>query len=114
MIDINLNNYEEIIIDYFDGKLNTSEIEKLMSFLNQYPEIKEEFEHLSVFSTEELEYAEPACSFKKNLKKESLLDNNECSNFDELCIAKIEGDLNLKENKWFDEVSAYYIYYSNL
>lgn len=39
---INRNNYELILIDYFDGKLNAVETACLMAFLEENPDIREE------------------------------------------------------------------------
>lgn len=104
MIDINLNNYEEIVIDYFDEKLNTSEIEQLMSFLNKYPEIKEEFKLYGEYEKVKDKEHELSTITKNKLKKIPLLKHTSNSNLDELCIAKIENDLTEKENLWFDEL----------
>lgn len=103
MADINLNNYEEFIIDYFDGNLSSAKTDELMSFLNKHPELKQEFHSLETNVMEKENYSFP---FKNSIKKETLLKNNDQSNFEELCIAKIEGDLNPKEEKLFDEILA--------
>lgn len=106
MIDIDLNNYEEKIIDYFDDKLNSSEIEQLMSFLNKHPEIKEEFELYEEHETVEVDEYELPVIIKNKLKREPLLKHANNSNFDQLCIAKIENDLSENESNWFDELMA--------
>ena len=84
MIDINLNNYEEYFIDYFDGSLSSSEQEILMSFIEQYPHLKEEF---YFFGKEELVKDTVSFKNKTSLYKKPLLKNTDDSNFDELCIA---------------------------
>ena len=90
MIDININNYEEYVIDYFDGNLNSLEEEALMSFLNRNPQLKEEFHS---FNDERISTETIIFENKEILKKDSLLLNSKESNFNELCIASIEGDL---------------------
>jgi hypothetical protein len=40
--NINTENYEVYLMDYFDGNLSPSETEELMLFLDRHPEIKEE------------------------------------------------------------------------
>ena len=90
MIDINTYNYEEYIVDYFDGNLSSSEEEALMSFLNRNPQLKEEF---NSFNGEKLSAENISFNNKEVLKKDSILVNNKESNFNELCIASIEGDL---------------------
>jgi hypothetical protein len=46
-IDINRLNYEEFVIDYLDGNLHHEELECLLSFLNNNPDIKEEVNELN-------------------------------------------------------------------
>jgi len=101
MIDININNYEEYIVDFFDGNLNSSEETALMVFLDKNPELKEEFD---LFDNEKLLEEEIVFNDKGSLKKTSILHNNESMNFQELCIASIEGDLTKKENNLFNEL----------
>ena len=90
MIDININNYEECFVDYFDGNLNSLEEEALMSFLNRNPQLKEGFHS---FNDERISAEDIAFNNKEILKRDSLLLNSKESNFNELCIASIEGDL---------------------
>jgi len=106
MVDINLNNYEEKIIDYFDGKLNHVEVEMLMSFLRKHPNLEEEFNSLKDFHYNENKKEQVNFDQKTCLKKESLL-NNQKSNFAELCIASIEGDLNDQQQEWFRNFIKY-------
>lgn len=90
MIDINLNNYEEYIVDYFDENLNSLDEKALMSFLNKNPQLQEEF---YAFKNTYLSSESITFNDKEILKKDSCLLNSKESNFNELCIAKIEGDL---------------------
>lgn len=101
MIDINLHNYEEYFIDYFDGNLTPSEKNELMSFINMHPELREEFES---FEQTALVPNEVYFKDKEFLKKQSTLLKNTDSNFDELCIAKLEGDLPSKEEIFFKDL----------
>lgn len=100
MIDINLNNYEEYFIDYLDGNLNPSEVNQLMSFLDLYPELKEE---LNSFDNEIFAAPEEVFKAKEILKRNSIIVNTNSDNFDELCIAKLEGDLSDFEVQLFDK-----------
>ena len=45
-MEINRNNYEVWLTDFMDGKLSATRTEELMSFLDQNPNLKEEFEGL--------------------------------------------------------------------
>jgi hypothetical protein len=99
MIDINTNNYEECIVDFFDGNLNSSEEKALMVFLDKNPELKEEF---NFFDNESLLEEEFVFNDKESLKKSLIIHKS--MNFQELCIASIEGDLSVKEHKLFKEL----------
>ena len=41
---IKRSNYETFFIDYYDGKLDEIRKEELFTFLEKYPDLKEEFE----------------------------------------------------------------------
>lgn len=87
---ITRSNYELFIIDFYDGKLSQTQVEELHAFLDQHPDLKEEFE---LFSTISLE-AEPIIfASKESLKK----DENEIPFHAERLIAYFEGDLNKDE-----------------
>jgi hypothetical protein len=93
-MNINRNNYEVYIIDYFDGKLDPVQTAELMYFLSQNPDLEYEFN-----AFENLKMPESQIKFndKEVLKKEyadvkSVTDIN----FEEFCIAEIEGDLDEK------------------
>lgn len=44
VMNINRNNYEQVLVDYFDGRLGPVETACLMAFLEENPDLKEEFE----------------------------------------------------------------------
>lgn len=104
MIVIKRDNYERFFLDYVDGNLTKSEVDQLISFLNINPDLKEELNELE----NELLISEIYIFNKKSvLKKDPILEYELNNNFDELCIASIEGDLNELQiaefNKLFDE-----------
>lgn len=79
-------NYEEWIIDYMDSQLDSGGQKMLFEFLENNPDLKEEF-----FGFENVSVPE-SCdvfSFKSDLKKLSGIDGN----LDELLVAELEGDL---------------------
>ena len=45
---VDRENYEVWMIDYFDGKLNADETAGLMAFIEENPDIKEEFESFEI------------------------------------------------------------------
>jgi hypothetical protein len=99
MIDINRNNYEEYFLDFLEGNLSPSEEELLMSFLDSNPDLKEELELLNELP--EIRVEETFLE-KSALKKSSSNVESSSDNFNELCIAKIEGDLSKEECREFD------------
>ena len=101
MIDINGNNYEEYFLDFTEGKLLPSEESLLMSFLKSNPDLKEELDLL--IDIPKLK-SNTAFSRKEVLRRSLTVSDNTSNNFDELCIARIEGDLNEKEVVEFDSL----------
>lgn len=95
-MNINRNNYETWVIDYFDGKLDPVQTAELLYFLSQNPDLEYEFngyENLNL-PADELKF-----TGKEGLKKSfsdipSITDDN----FEEFCIAETEGDLDEKSH----------------
>lgn len=101
MPDINIHNYESFLLDYFEGKLSDSQAEKLISFIYSDPELIDEFENSQKLI--KLNPGNTNFSFKQNLYRQEIFSNN-TSNFDELCIAKLEGDLTKRELEEFNRL----------
>jgi hypothetical protein len=101
-MEIDINNYESVLIDYFDGNLNALEVAEVLLFLEQHPEIKNEFEALGTLP--EPENINIDSDFKSNLKK---LNENKAlaeKSFNELMIAQLEGETSIKENVIINEM----------
>jgi len=47
---IDLNNYEAFFLDYHEGRLDAVQAAKVMLFLEEHPELKEEFEEFEAFA----------------------------------------------------------------
>ena len=92
----NFNNYEELIIDYVDGKLSAEETADLLLFIEQNQSIKNTFELLtspiSVIGKDESMY------FKKEDLKKPFLAN------DETIIDYLENNLNIDDKATFFSV----------
>ncbi|NOQ26966.1 MAG: hypothetical protein GQ564_16520 [Bacteroidales bacterium] len=101
MIDININNYEAYLLDLAEGELSSADEKLLMLFLDKNPEIKAEHDH---FELEQVSAENIYFENKSSLKKTGILDDVSSNNFDELCIARIEGDLKNKEITEFDKI----------
>jgi hypothetical protein len=101
-MEIDINNYESILVDYFDGNLNALEVAEVLLFLEQHPDIKNEFEAFGMLPVAENITVDN--DFKLNLKK--LQEHQSLANksFNELIIAQIEGDCSENENDIINEI----------
>lgn len=102
-MEININNYEEVIIDFLDGKLDDNAVAKLFVFLDQNPAIKAEFDLLNANQT--ALPAEPiAFDFSGLLKKEKI----NVADYSDKLIALLENDLTPEDTKTLEtEVKTY-------
>ncbi|MFY7732054.1 MAG: hypothetical protein ACOVSR_01135 [Bacteroidia bacterium] len=102
-MEININNYEEIIIDFLDGKLDDNTMAKLFVFLDQNPNIKAEFDLLNTNQT--TLPAEPiAFDFSGLLKQEKI----NVADYSDKLIALLENDLTPEETKSLEaEIRTY-------
>jgi hypothetical protein len=103
MMQIDRSNYEVWFIDWLDGNLNSLQVEQLMLFLDQNPDLREELNELT-----SLNLVSSAGSFrhKENLKK-SPPDISE-DQFDYLCIAYLENDLSESQKAELEEMINIY------
>lgn len=102
-MEININNYEVYVIDFFDGMLNEIDSANLLIFLDQNPVLKEEFEILINSSK--------LIPLEHNSFDSSLLlkpTNINVNNYDEKLIALIENDLSQSEKDvLLSEINSY-------
>ena len=87
-MEIDRSNYEIWLMDWLDGNLTDLQVEQLKIFLDENPELKEEFNELTLISLKPVEKSFP---YKDHLKK-SIADISG-SLFDYLCVAYLENDL---------------------
>jgi hypothetical protein len=66
-MNINKHNYEAFFLDYHEGNLTPQEVAELLLFVEQHPELKEEFESFENFSLED--YSSYTFENKESLKK---------------------------------------------
>jgi hypothetical protein len=97
METIDRNNYETFFIDYLDGSLPIDEIDLLLDFLTENPNLAEELKGLEKIKLESISNSQNDFSF---LKKNDL-DLTEI--FEETCIRSIENELSPNELKNFEE-----------
>ena len=102
-MEININNYEEIIIDFLDGKLDDNAVNELFVFLDQNPNIKAEFDLIN--SNQTALPAEPmAFDFSSLLKQEKI----NLADYSNQLIAFLENDLTPEETKSLEtEIKTY-------
>lgn len=88
MRKIDRYNYEEFFLDYLEGNLSDSVVKNLENFLSQHPDLKEELDEMCL-----IEMHEEKVEFDKTALKQIPFEND----FDEFCVAKLEGDLGEQE-----------------
>jgi len=99
MKTITRNNYEEFFLDYIEGELNVDEELALQVFLAENPDLKEELDEIASVDLK--------CeTFDVSDKKPSLKTIPFQVNFDDFCIAQMEGDLDAYENDAFEQYIA--------
>lgn len=100
---ITRDNYEVYFIDYIDGNLKPDEVEVLMLFLEQNPDLAAELDglHDIVLETSQVQF-----EHKSTLKKNLFERNGIANEFDYLCIAEMENDISVGEKKKLDSIIA--------
>lgn len=89
-MSINKNNYQAFFLDYHEGNLSPQRVADLLLFIEQHPELKEEFENFENFTLEDLSSIK--FENKSNLKKQITLENK-----DDYFIRSVENTLNTTE-----------------
>lgn len=98
-MSINLNNYEAYFLDYYEGKLGPGQMDELMAFLEEHPELKDVFGEYEEVLLTDLENEEVVFDAKQDLKKSLLITQ---SNYEEYFVASIENQLNDHERQQLD------------
>lgn len=97
-MNIDRNNYQAFILDYYEGNLSEEQAAILMSFLEKHPGLKEEFDEFEIIKLQEksdnLKFNEKGL-LKKPEPEYSLPVTAE--NFELFCIAELEGLLSDEE-----------------
>jgi hypothetical protein len=100
-MNINRNNYEAYFLDYIEGKMNAAEVAGLMAFLAANPDLKIELDNYEAITVEpSMDIFTNKGLLKKDVKDISIVTE---LNFDELCIARIEGDLDKETEILFEK-----------
>ena len=93
---INRNNYEAFLIDYLDGTLDAVMVAELLLFLEDNPDISEEFEGLEDVSLESQNIPFEEKNYLKKTEIKTIAGIGE-NNFEDYFIAFYENDLSSKE-----------------
>jgi hypothetical protein len=96
---ISRENYEIFFIDYFDGNLSDAQIADFEDFLLLNPDLREELEGLEKIK---LEPENDSLADKDILRKIDLDTPISDHNFDDYCIAYLEGDLSRAQSMLFE------------
>jgi hypothetical protein len=103
MMQIDRSNYEIWFIDWLDSNLNSLQVEQLKLFLDQNPDLREEFNDLT-----SLKLVSSAVSFRhKEYLKKSPPDISE-DQFEYLCAAYLENDLSESQKAELQEIVNIY------
>lgn len=87
-MNINRSNYEIWFVDWLDKNLSSQDVERLMHFLKENPDLRAEFDELNKFNLDAPDFRFP----DKGMMKKSVDDLPE-SQFEYLCVASVENDL---------------------
>jgi hypothetical protein len=112
MENINEDNYESFFLDYYEGQLSAEQVAELMLFLQQHPELNEEFEELEIIPITIDETGVLPC--KEEFKKGEVNKYN----YEEFMVESMEGILDeegetmlqefLRENPEYQKDWAYF------
>jgi hypothetical protein len=98
---IDRNNYEAFFLDCHEGTISSADKAKLDKFLSENGDLEREFQDFVNISIQPEKIVYQAKSFlKKELSDVSVINSE---NFDEFCVAKLEGDLLENENVTFEK-----------
>jgi hypothetical protein len=100
---IDRSNYEIWLIDWLDGNLSEIQVEQLQAFLNENPEILEEYSELTTFR---LNPSLKSFTHKDRIKKKAAEISE--SQFEYLCVAFLEKDLSSGQQSELMEIIDLY------
>ncbi len=98
-MNINRNNYEEFLLLYMDAELSATERRAVEEFLNENPDLKEEFELLMqtrLKPEEEIRFGNKDLLFRQESSKGGSIS---LSNYETCFISYIDDELNEEERK---------------
>jgi hypothetical protein len=103
-MSIDRTTYELYIMDYLDGRLDAVAVSELLLFLEQNPDLKEEFEGMRNFK---LERSTDVSSLDKSVLKKPSYDGVKHL-YEPMLIARMEGDETIQEASQLDKAAQLY------
>lgn len=102
---ITRENYEIFFIDYYDNQLSDEQKSELIVFLEQNPDLQDEFyEFAHVFDNQLEPEKEFTFSSKESLYIDEEFEKESISEFDKLCIAYYEKDISKSEKEKLQKI----------
>lgn len=92
-MNINKNNYEAFFLDYHEGNLTPHQVADLLLFIEQHPELKQEFESFENITLQDLN----AIEFENKNELKRVTGSTRSEGWDEVMIASVEGILTKEE-----------------
>ncbi len=86
---INRENYEALLLDLIEGQLSMEDEKNLFQFLAENPDLEVDLDQMDI----SLPVFEASFPLKESIKKGGLNKEINPGNFEQFCIARIEGDL---------------------
>jgi len=96
-MNIDRTNYEVFFLDFFEGNLSDEQCQRLIAFLEENPDLKNEFDLFDFVGIDDTDL--PVFNNKESLKKTEEIQLNEIhhQNYNDFFIAWHEGDLTEKQ-----------------
>jgi cytoskeletal protein RodZ len=101
-MSINLNTYEEYLLDYIEGKLSPEVEAEMVKFLHSHPDIAAELDGLSQLTIPKPELPYPGKDQLRRKVKQATCSDKE---LDYLCVAELEDDISEDERARLEELA---------
>lgn len=102
---INRENYEAFLLDLMEGNLSVDQENILWRFLEKNPDLNVEDIHTDIRlpDKEKIPVSEISFPMKEELKKGGMASEINAGNYEQFCIARLEGDLSAQSESMLDK-----------
>lgn len=104
--NININNYEAFLLDYYEGNLDENTTKELLEFLDKHPECKTDGDCIN--------FVVPSDSEQLPIEQKLNLKKSRTNYFELLAIKEIEGDLTYEQKEVVSNLHANSNVYKNI